>query len=269
MTIVGSLPVVPASGRQRVSDLCRAEWLRLRSGRSNLIFFLVIVLLPLVWCYQSASSAQVNWASFTANQRTTFDPVSSTLAGLYLSQVLIGVWAALVFTGEYGSGSIRTTLIGAPRRSQLFVAKCLVAAGVMFVVMEVAALASFALGQVLLSASGPPASVSFSDPVVIHALLGTGLYAALLAVMCVSLGALIRFTAGTALVVVVITSIIFVISVISTEFQTLVKFTPVGIFKDQISRVPANSQWGGIVIMVVLSLVVAVAASTTFSRRDA
>jgi len=266
MTLVGTIPI---SGRQRVVDLCRAEWLRLRSGRSNLIFFLVIVLLPLVWCFQSASSAQANWASFTAVQRASFDPVSSTLAGLYLSQVLIGVWAALVFTGEYTSGSIRTTLVAAPQRSRLFVAKCVVAAVVMFVVMEIAALASFALGQALLAAEGPPASVNFSDPVVIHALLGTGIYAALLAIMCVSLGALVRYTAGTALIVVAITSVIFVISIISTEFQTLVKFTPVGIFKDQISRVPANSQWGGIVIMTVLSLVVAIAASATFSRRDA
>lgn len=266
MTFVGTIPI---AGRQRVSDLCRAEWLRLRSGRSNLIFFLVVVLLPLVWCYQSASSTQANWASFTISQRASFDPVASTLAGLYLSQVLIGVWAALVFTGEYGSGSIRTTLIAAPRRSRLFAAKCLVAAAVMFVVMEVAALASFGLGQLVLSAAGPPASVSLSDPIVIHALLGTGIYAALLAVVCVSIGALIRFTAGAALVVVAITSVILVISVISSEFQTLVKFTPVGVFKDQISRVPANSQWGGIVIMAVLALGAAIAASVTFSRRDA
>ena len=266
MTIVESMP---AAGRQRVSDLCRAEWLRIRSGRASLLFVLVIVLLPLVWCYQSASSAQANWASFTASQRASFDPVSSTISGLYLSQVLIGVWAALVLTGEYTSGSIRTTLVSAPRRLQLLAAKCLVGAVVMFVVMEVAALASFALGQAILSAAGPPAAVSLSAPIVVHALLGTGIYAALLAVMCVSLGALIRYTAGTALVVVTITSVIYIVAVVSTEFQTLVKFTPVGIFRDQISRVPANSQWGGIAIMALLTLVVTVAAGVTFVRRDA
>ena len=112
-------------------------------------------------------------------------------------------------------------------------------------------------------------SVSLSAPIAVHALLGTGVYAALLAVMCVSLGALIRYTAGTALVVVTITSVIYVVAFVSTEFQTLVKFTPVGIFRDQISRVPANSQWGGIVIMALLTLVVAVAAGVTFVRRDA
>ena len=135
MTIMESMP---RAGRQRVSDLCRAEWLRIRSGRASLLFVLVIVLLPLVWCYQSASSAQANWASFTASQRASFDPVSSTISGLYLSQVLIGVWAALVLTGEYTSGSIRTTLASAPRRLQLLAAKCLVGAVVMFVVLGVA-----------------------------------------------------------------------------------------------------------------------------------
>jgi len=260
---------IPTPGRQRVLDLGRAEWLRLRSGRSNLIFFLVIVLLPLVWCFQSASSEQANWATLSAAQRAAFDPVSSTMAGLYLSQVLIGVWSALLFTGEYASGSIRTTLTAAPRRAHLFVAKCAVAAVVMFVVMELAAVASFFFGQALLSSAGPPASMGLGDPVVVHALLGTGIYAALLAVMCVSLGALIRYTAGAALAVVAITSVIYIISVISTQFQTVVKFTPVGIFKDQISQVPSNSQWGGIVTMAVLSLIVAVAASLTFSRSDA
>ena len=260
---------IAAPGRQRVLDLGRAEWLRLRSGRSNLTFFLVIVLLPLVWCFQSASSEQANWATLSAVQRAAFDPVSSTMAGLYLSQVLIGVWSALLFTGEYASGSIRTTLTAVPRRAHLFVAKCAVAAVVMFVVMELAAVASFLLGQAMLSAAGPPASVGLGAPVVVHALLGTGIYAALLAVMCVSLGALIRYTAGTALVVVAITSVIYIISVISTQFQTVVKFTPVGIFKDQISQVPSNSQWGGIVTMAFLTLIVAVAGYSTFSRRDA
>ena len=257
------------TGRQRLADLCRAEWLRLHAARSSKLFAAVIVLLPLVWCFQAATSAQANWTGFTAAQRATFDPVSSTLAGLYLSQVLIGVWAALVFTGEYGTRSIGTTLLGAPRRTRLFAAKCLVAAAVMFVVMELAALLSFGLGQAILSASGPPASVGLGAPVVVHALLGTGVYAALLAVLCVAIGALVRYTAGAALVVVVVTSVIYIISVVSTQFQTLVKLTPVGIFKDQISSVPADSQWGGIVIMAVISGVVAVAACTSFSRRDA
>jgi ABC-2 type transport system permease protein len=266
---IPTLATTRSTGRQNLTDLCRAEWLRLRSGRSSMLFFGVIVLLPLFWCYQSASSEQANWASFTAVQKASFDPVSSTLAGLYLSQVLIGVWSALVFTGEYTTHSIGTSLIGAPRRTRLFVAKCLVAAVVMFVVMELAALLSFGLGQVLLSASGPPASVGLGAPVVIHALLGTGIYAALLAVLCVSIGALVRYTAGAALVVVAITSVIYIISLVSTQFQTLVKFTPVGIFKDQISSVPADSQWGGIVIMAVVSAVAAVAACATFSKRDA
>ena len=260
---------VPPTGRQGVIDLGRAEWIRVRSSRASILFSLFIVVLPLAWCFQSAVSAQDNWQSFSESQRTAFDPVSSTMAGLYLSQVLIGVWAALFFTGEYATGSMHTTLVSAPRRLRLFAAKCLVAAIVMFVVMELAAVASFALGQMLLSAAGPPASVGLGSPVVVHALLGTGVYAALLAVLCVSLGALIRFTAGAALVVVAITSVIYIVSIVSTQFQTLVRFTPVGIFRDQISSVPADSQWGGIAVMALGTLVVAVVGYTSFAHRDA
>ena len=62
---------------------------------------------------------------------------------------------------------------------------------------------------------------------------------------------------------------IYIVSIVSTQFQTLVRFTPVGIFRDQISSVPADSQWGGIAIMALVTLLVAGVGYSSFAKRDA
>ena len=74
---------------------------------------------------------------------------------------------------------------------------------------------------------------------------------------------------GAALVVATVTSVIYIVSIVSTQFQTLVRFTPVGIFRDQISSVPADSQWGGIAIMALVTLLVAGVGYSSFAKRDA
>ena len=241
----------PVAGSQGILDVCRAEWLRVRSSRASKVFVLFIVIVPLFWCYETASSTA---------------PISSTMGGLYASQLLIAIWATLFFTGEYSTGSIRTTVVTSPRRLRLFVAKCLVAAVVMTLAMEVAAVTSFLFGKMLLQSSRPPLRLGLTSPPVVHVLLAVGIYAALLAVLCVSLGALIRFTAGAALVVATITSAIYSLYIFGHGWRLVARFSPVGVFRGQIS---SGSHWSSLVVMGLISLVVAVAGYTLFARRDA
>ena len=251
MTTTTFTVTAPAGGRQGVLDVCRAEWLRVRSSRASKLFALFIVVVPLFWCYETASSTA---------------PISSTMGGLYASQVLIGIWATLFFTGEYSTGSIRTTVVIAPRRLRLFVSKCLVAAVVMTMAMEAAAISSFVFGKMLLRSSHPPLRLGLSSPAVMHVLVAVGIYAALLAVLCVSLGALIRFTAGAALVVATITSAIYSLYIFGHGWRLVARFSPVGVFRGQIS---SSSHWSSLVVMGLISLVVAATGYTFFARRDA
>ncbi len=52
-----------------------------------------------------------------------FDPTQEALTGLIVAGLTGGVFGALLITGEYSSGTIRTTLAATPRRPILLAAK--------------------------------------------------------------------------------------------------------------------------------------------------
>jgi hypothetical protein len=52
-----------------------------------------------------------------------FDPTQESLTGMITVALAGGVFGALLITGEYSSGTIRTTMAGAPKRTLLFATK--------------------------------------------------------------------------------------------------------------------------------------------------
>src|SRR6202034_4944770 len=52
-----------------------------------------------------------------------FDPTQEALTGLIVAGLTGGVFGALLITGEYSSGTIRTTLAATPKRPLLFATK--------------------------------------------------------------------------------------------------------------------------------------------------
>ncbi len=73
------------------------------------------------------------------------------------------MFGALLITGEYSSGTIRTTLAATPRRPILLAAKIGVTAAVTVVFCELLSFVSFFLGQAILSGGGAP-SASLGRP---------------------------------------------------------------------------------------------------------
>ena len=57
------------------------------------------------------------WAHMAAASRARFDPANTSLAGLALAPLAIGVAGVLVMSSEYGSGLILSTFAAVPRRS--------------------------------------------------------------------------------------------------------------------------------------------------------
>jgi ABC-type transport system involved in multi-copper enzyme maturation permease subunit len=76
----------------------------------------------------------------------------------------------------------------------MLAAKGAVFAVLIFVVGELTAIPTFFLGAAILHSRAP---VSITDPGVFRAVIGAGLYLAVLAVFAVAIGALVRHTAGT------------------------------------------------------------------------
>ena len=105
-----------------------AEWLKLRSVRSTawigLVFAAGLIGLAIL------ALGHLNWASMSAGDRASFDPVEQGFAGLAIGQLAFGVLGALVITSEFSSGMIRATLAAVPSRPLLLAAKAAVTGAV-------------------------------------------------------------------------------------------------------------------------------------------
>ena len=174
-----------------------AEWIKLRSVRSTYLALAAAALAAialgyLVTHYQANSTPA--WAHLSSKARATWDPVSFSLAGLAIAQLAFGVLGVLAISSEHATGLIRTTFAAQPRRRAVLAAKATVAGAVTLAAGELIALAAFFTGQQALSAKHLEAALS--DPGVLRGVLAAGLYLAVITLVGLGLGAIIRHTAG-------------------------------------------------------------------------
>ena len=180
-----------------------SEWIKFRSVRSWTIMSAVAALLMIAFGALAASVA--SGAVPTSGPRpgggpfAATDPTAISLSGTTLTQLIVGVLGVLFISNEYANGMIRATFAAVPRRLPVLWAKVIVLAGSLVVLMVVAGLASFLLGQLIL---GDGKNTTLGADGVLRAVLGSGLYLAGIGVLGVAVGALLRNTAGAISVVV-------------------------------------------------------------------
>lgn len=183
--------VVPSSsGRRTVADfvdLLRSELCKLRSVRST------------YWAYLSALLFNVGLAALVAivlpgHLTETLDTTRLSLGGVHLSQMAIGVLGVLVIASEYDTDMIYPTLSAVPRRRRLLAAKAIVFGVSALVVGIIASFAAFVVFQTFVSDDRLRSSIG--DPGVLRALTGGGVYLAVLGLLGVGLGAILRSGAG-------------------------------------------------------------------------
>ena len=249
----------------------RMEWLKLRSVRSTGWVLLVfaagmIGLAILVMIHQ-------HWTTMSAPDRASFDPTELSFAGLAIGQLALGVLGALVITTEFSSGMIRATLAAVPRRPLLLAAKAAVLGAVTLVVGEIFAFAAFAAGELVLKSPAPHATLG--QPGVLRAVLMAGAYPALIALIALGLGAVIRHTAGAISAVV---GILFVLPLILLPLGESVQnsvgqFMPMIIAENSLTAVKPQSHtlspgigFGVLCLYAVVTLAV---GTWALVRRDA
>jgi ABC-type transport system involved in multi-copper enzyme maturation permease subunit len=172
------------------------EWTKLRSVRSTAYSFAAFAVLSLGLSALFTWLNVRNWHALTADQRMAYrlDPTGAILgAGFFLGQLAICVLGIMVITSEYSTGMIRASLLAVPSRGPLLAAKGLVFAAATFVVGEVVSLGAFFIDTPILRSR---VQVGIGDPGVLRALIGGGLYLAVLGVFAMSIGAVVRHTAG-------------------------------------------------------------------------
>ncbi len=252
-------------------SVARMEWLKIRSVRSTgwvlLVFAAGMIGLSILVL------SHENWASMPAADRATFDPTNDGFTGLALGQLALGVLGVLAITTEFSSGMIRATFAAVPRRPLVLAAKAAVTGAIMLVAGEVLAFAAFAVGEAVLRSPAPHATLG--QPGVLRAVLLGGAYPALIGLIGLGLGAIIKNTAAAISAVV---GMLFVLPLILLPLGDSVQhsvgqFLPMLIAENSLTSVKpvahSLSPGVGFGVLCLYAVAALVAGGLTLARRDA
>ena len=260
-------------GRQTVARAIASEWIKIWTLRSTWITSLVTIILTVLF----GAGIAIAVGQSEEYQDKAMNMITS---GLTIGQIVVAVLGALIITGEYSSGQIRSSLAAVPKRGRLLLSKAVVLAVVSFILGSVSVFLSWAISKPFL---GEHAG-SLTDAHYAGYIWGSGLAYAVIALMTLGIGFLLRSTAGA---ITVIVSLLFVVAVplqlAASKWEWINKV--IGCLPSTVSSAVSDpfqnaTQWGGdgvqflshgqaIAVFVAWALVPLIAAWVVFSRRDA
>jgi ABC-2 type transport system permease protein len=253
-------------------DVLRSEWTKARTVPSTRWTLIALVVLGLGLSALISALAAHGYAKSSASNRATWDPTSISGAGFGIAQLAIGILGVLLVTSEYSTGAIRSSLAAVPRRERFLAAKVVVIVVLSLVVVEILAFVAFFVGQSLISGHAPTATLG--DPNVLRALVGDGLYAAMLGLLGLALGTILRHAAGA---IAVLVALLFVLPGIAAALPTSIEHavqeywpTQAGAQVTVVVRT-ANTltAWSGFGIMCLFVALVTALAFRLLRTRDA
>lgn len=250
----------------RMPQILRAEASKVASLRSSLWTLLITVggmVLVTVLATGTDRNKGAQWYQ-------GFDPTNQALAGVLVGMLTVGIFCALTVTGEYASGTIRSSLAAIPRRPRLLAGKIAVAGAATLVVSEVLSFGCFWLGQAILAGGAAP-SANLGQPGVVRAVSLAGVCLGLLGLLALGLGVLIRSTAGAISAYVGVT---FLLPLILRRIPgDPSRYTPLGLLQNSVTTTVPNhgypSAGVALLLMAVYACAVVALAAVVFLRRDA
>jgi ABC-2 type transport system permease protein len=249
--------------------VARMEGQKLRTVRSTW-FILAAFGAGLIGLAVLATSHE-NYAQLSAAGRASFDPTYDAFLGLVLGQLLLGVLGVLAITTEFSSGMIRATFAAVPSRPLVLAAKAAVLGAVTLAAGELSAFVAFYAGQAMLKAPAPPATLG--QPGVLRAVLMAGAYPALIALISLGIGAIIRHTAGAICALVGVLFVLPLLFSLGGSFRdTAQKFLPDTMRNSLIAVKPvAHMLSPGLTfgLLCAYAAVALVAGAWALARRDA
>ncbi|WP_019630171.1 ABC transporter permease subunit [Actinomadura atramentaria] len=156
-----------------------AEWTKIRTVAGPL------------WLLLGTVAATVAFGAVATSVVTDpGDPTKVALVGADVGQAPVAVLAVLLIGGEYGSGTVRTTLTAVPRRAVVLTAKAVTLSGLVAVAGTAAVLGSLVAGRFNL-----PDPASLADGPTLRASAGTVLYLVLIALLGLGVATAVRDSA--------------------------------------------------------------------------
>ena len=264
------------SGHYHWRGVLRSEWTKMCSVRSTTWSLVVMFLLSIGIGILATATEASRWSHASLSDRLLFDPTSLSLTGLLFGQLCIGVLGVIVMSSEYGTGTIRATLAAVPNRPMILAAKAAVFTALALVVGEIISFLSFYIGQGFLSGSAPQAT--FGQPGVLRAVIGGGLYIAVLGLFAMGLATVIRHTAGA---ITAFAAVLLILPLISQALPSsindvIARYLPanIGVVMMTVhsgfrSDAPMFSPWAGFAVLFGYAAVAMVVGGWLMARRDA
>jgi ABC-2 type transport system permease protein len=262
-----------ATGALTAGGIIRSEWIKLRTLRSTVWSYAIIIAVSLGLTTLMSSSIQVG-ANPPAEIQQLVVTQASTF-GIYFGQMIVAVLGVLVISGEYATGMIRSTLAAVPKRIPALAAKALVLFVTTSVVGVVSMVGSFLIAVPILATKEIGPDLSYGT--LFGNLLLAALYLALVAVFAFGLGTVLRSSAGG------ISAALGTILLLPTILQLIVGLTQVKWIEDLLPYVLSNAgagmfgansggtleQWQDVIVVLVWVAVSMAGGALLLKRRDA
>lgn len=187
------------TGNQSILGVLSSEWIKLRTLRSTWVTTSITAAVTIL----IGTGAAIGLAKSGSPEQFS-QAKDAIIFGASLGQIVVAVLGALVITGEYSSGQIRSSLAAVPRRGRLVLAKAVTVAVFAFLVGFLSVLAAWAISAPFMDGHAG----SLADAEYFGYIWGSGLQFAGIALLAFSIGALVRSTAGAITSVVVLMFVI-------------------------------------------------------------
>jgi ABC-type transport system involved in multi-copper enzyme maturation permease subunit len=264
-TYASPIPVV----RTHLGHALASEWTKIRSVRSTMWTLGVFVLLVIGIGLAAAALVAANSSEESLADQS---PLGFGFFGVLLGSMAIITLGVLTTASEYGTGMIRTTMTACPSRSRVLAAKAIVFFSVAFVTTLASTLVVALADVGLLEGAREPSGSEW-----LKGTVGISLYVALLGLLSLVVGSMLRHSAGaiTIMIGVVLAPLVIALFMFSESLndlrQALVEYS----IPNQLSVFYANSLsdsgpsgWDPLWIMLGATAAAFAGAYVLLEKRD-
>jgi ABC-2 type transport system permease protein len=274
LTVPPPAGTAAGDGHANFGRLLAGEFTKLRTVRSTVWSFVALIVAGLGFTALISWLTVANWDQQDAAQKaqTSLNVVTQILgSGLFLGQLAICVLGVMVATTEYTTGMIRSTLLAAPHRQRMFIAKAVSFVIPVLVLGEILGFVSYFLGRAIFSSK---VHTNLGDPHVLRAVAGEGLYLGMLGLFALAIGQLIRHTAGAVCTVIGLVLVLVPISglIPGSIGKHISAYLPTNAGEQILNIYPQNqllTAWQGYGVFAIWTAVLLGVAGWLLAKRDA
>ncbi len=250
-----------------------SEWTKLRSVRSTRRFVPIALAAGVGLTVLAAVLTRSSYPTWSHSEQVLFDPLNHGLLCVAVVEFATAIVGVLAITGEHGSGTLRTTLMGTPARDRVLAAKAAVVGLASLIVGLLVTVPALVVSQAILHGHTP--TVGLGDLTVVRALVLSSGYLAIMGLIGLSVGTLIRSSAGA--IAAVIGFMFAVPSLISMLPQSIadavMQFLPMVIAGSSLSVIRPEPHslgpWTGFAVLLGYLALFGGLALLRFRHRDA